>query len=164
MEISRADAESFLYHEAYLLDSHSFEEWLKLFTDDCIYWLPMYDGVDPEVQASILYDDATMLRRRIYQLVNKPHYAQIPRSRTAHLISNVHVLPADREDEALVRCSLMVAELREGDFQQIGLGEQRLFAGRCEYRLRYDAGLAIAMKKLTLIQREIPIENLSFIL
>lgn len=164
MILSRTDAESFLYHEAYLLDSHAFDKWLKLFTEDGVYWIPMYDGADPELHPSILHDNAKMREMRVYQLANKPHYAQIPPSRTVHLISNVQVMAAESDDEALVRCAIMVAELREGDFQQTGLGNSRLFAGLGEYRLRDNSGLAIVMKKITLIQREVPIENLSFLL
>lgn len=164
MSLSRSDAEDFLYEEARLLDSRAYEEWLKLFTEDGIYWLPMYDDVDPTLESSLMYDDGALREMRVYQLVNKPHYAQIPPSRTVHLVSNVSVAPADREDESLVRCAVMVAELREGDHQQIGLGNQRIFAGHCEYRLRESGRLSIAMKKLTLIKRDVPIENLSFLL
>ena len=64
-----------------------------------------------------------------------------------------------------VSCDSSLTELREGDFLQLGLGEQRVFAGHCEYRLRQRKdGLAIAMKKVVLISRYLPIENLSFLL
>ncbi len=165
MKLARADAEDFLYREARLLDGRDYAAWLELFTDDAIYWLPMNENADPERESSILYDDTETLRMRVHQLMHKPHFAQMPPSRTVHAVANVEVAPAERRDEALVRCAVTVTELREGDFQQLGLGEQRVFAGHCEYRLRQRKdGLAIAMKKVVLISRYLPIENLSFLL
>ena len=41
MELLRPEAEDFLYLEADLLDKRDYDAWLKLFTRDGIYWLPM---------------------------------------------------------------------------------------------------------------------------
>jgi 3-phenylpropionate/cinnamic acid dioxygenase small subunit len=165
MKLSRTEAEDFLYREADLLDRREYDQWLTLFTEDGIYWLPMEETDDPLLQSSILYDDTKMREMRVHQIVRKQHYAQLPRSRTAHAVSNVVVSPADQAAEVMVRCVVMVTELREGNYQQLGLGNHRVFAGHCEYRLRREADrLAIAMKKFVLINRDLPIENLSFIL
>lgn len=166
MQLVRSEAEDFLFHEAELLDRRDYDAWLKLFTRDGIYWLPMDENADPQLQSSILYDDTRMREMRVHQLVRKVHYAQHPPSRTIHAVSNVRVMPSDRDDEALVLCSTMVAEMRAGNYLQLGLGEQRLFAGQCEYRLRRDndGALSIALKKLVLMNRDTPIINLSFIL
>jgi 3-phenylpropionate/cinnamic acid dioxygenase small subunit len=165
MNLTRSQAEDFLFHEARLLDTRSYDEWLTLFTDDGVYWLPMADGTDPSLEPSVLYDDSKMRAMRVHQLVRKRnHYAQVPTSRTLHSVSNVMVAPGERDDEVLVRCNVMVAELREGNYTQVGLGNQRLFCGHCEYRLRHSSDLAIAMKKLVLINRDVPLVNLSFIL
>ena len=166
MKLSRARAEDFLYLEARLLDQRRYWEWFKLFTADGFYWLPTEDGTDPELVPSILYDDHKMLELRVRQFDHStPHYAQYPPSRTIHAVSNVMVEPGEADEEAIVRCTLMVTELREGDFQQLGLGEQRVYSGHCEYRLRQGEApqdLAIAMKKIVLINRDQPVMNLSF--
>ena len=165
MKLSRTEAEDLLYHEAGLLDRREFDEWLTLFTEDGIYWLPMEETDDPLQQSSILYDNTKMREMRVHQIVRKAHYAQLPRSRTVHAVSNVRVLPTELPNEMLARCTVMVTELREGNYQQLGLGNHRIFAGHCEYCLRRsDDRLVIAMKKLILINRDLPIENLSFIL
>jgi hypothetical protein len=57
-QLTRQDAEDFLSHEAELLDQRRFEDWLKLFTEDGIYWIPVEDGTDPLLEPSILYDDS----------------------------------------------------------------------------------------------------------
>jgi 3-phenylpropionate/cinnamic acid dioxygenase small subunit len=163
MRLSRTEAEDFLFHEAALLDQKKYDEWLELFTADGIYWLPMEDNTDPELVSSVLYADMDSLRMRVLQF-GKRHYSQRPPSRTVHAISNVTSQEADRDDEALVRCVVTVAEMREGDYTQVGLGEQRFFCGHCTYRLRQADRLSIASKKLLLINRDVPIDNLSFLL
>lgn len=163
MKLARTEAEEFLFHEADLLDRRKYDEWLKLFASDGIYWLPMEDDTDPRLVPSILYDDMTSLKMRVHQFT-KRHYSQRPPSRTVHSITNVVTEAGEREDETSVHCVVMVTELREGDYLQGGLGEQRLFSGHCSYRLRRAETLSIVCKKLLLVNREIPIVNLSFLL
>ena len=162
--LTRQEAEDFLYEEARLLDERLFEAWLHLFTEDGIYWIPIVEDADPTAQTSILYDDSPLRQMRVHHLLHEHNFAQSPPSRTVHQVSNVQVWGGDREDEALVRCNLVVYEIRVGDHLQLGLGQQRALAGKCEYRLRYQDGWRIAGKKVVLINRHLPIVNLSFLL
>ena len=162
-QLTRQEAEDFLYEEARLLDEHQFEAWLTLFTDDAYYWIPIDEHADPTRDSSILYDDKTLRQLRVHQLLHERNFAQRPRSRTVHTVSNVQVRPGEADNEALVRCNLVLYELREGDYRQLGLGDQRALAGACEYRLRYEDGWRIAYKKVVLINRHMPITNLSFL-
>jgi len=146
-ELTRQAAEDLLYREARLLDERRLEAWLELFTAD-----------------GMQYDDAEQRALRVYQILHLPHYAQLPPSRTVHVVSNVEVENGPASDEATVHCSLVVYELRSGDHLQLGLGEQRTLAARCEYRLRREDEWRIALKKVMLIDRELPIHNLSFLL
>ncbi len=165
MNLTRSEAEDFLFQEARLLDTRNYDDWLKLFAEDGVYWLPMIDGSDPGLEPSVLCDDGKMRAMRVHQLIRKRnHYAQVPNSRTLHNISNVLVSAGERDDEAAVSCNLIVAELREGNYTQLGLGDQRLFCGHCEYRLRRQPALTIVVKKIVLINRDVPIVNLSFIM
>ncbi len=165
MRLTREEAEQFHYREGRLLDERRFEEWNEMFTSDGLYWVPIEEGTDPRREPSIFYDNAELRTQRIYQLLNQPHYAQMPPSRTIHFISNVEVDNGD-EDNAVIRCNLLVCELRPGDHQhlQLGLGSQREFYGRCEYRLRHDEKWLIVLKKVVLINRDLPIFNLTFIM
>lgn len=163
-KLTRAEAEDFLYCEARLLDERQFEEWLKLFTGDGLYWIPMDDNGDPEKDPSVLYDDALTRRQRVYQLLHQPHYSQMPPSRTIRFISNVEVSDGEKEDTCVVRCNVAIFELRPGDPRQYGLGERHSLAARCEYRLRYEEGWRIALRKLVLIDRDMPVPHLPFIL
>lgn len=163
--LSQQEAEQFLFREARLLDQRLYEEWLGLFTRDGLYWIPIDENTDPRLEPSILYDNPQQREMRVFQLLHTPHYAQRPASRTLHVVSNVMVLDEDRGDDALVSCNLVCYELREGDHRQLGLGEQRALAGRCDYVLRQDEkGWAIVLRKVVLLNRDLPIRNLSFIL
>lgn len=164
--LTRAEAEAFLYAEARLLDEDRLEEWLELFTGDGIYWIPSNEGSDPEVETSILYDDAEQRAKRVYQL-RHGHLSQVPHSRLVHFITNVEVVAGGPGDEAEVHCNLLVYEMRPGDHQrlQTGLAEPRPLAARCRYRLRrQDGGWRIARKQVNLIDRDLPQQNMTFIL
>jgi len=165
MRLSRQDAEEFLYREAQLLDDRNFEEWLKLFAHDGIYWIPIAESSDPATHPSIIYDDGLLRQQRVYQILHQPHYAQMPPSRTVHFVSNVYI-EENNESEASVRCNLLVVDMRPGDHQDLhsGMGKQRSFAAQCEYRLRFEEAWSIVLKKVVLINRDLPIYNLSFIL
>ena len=164
--MTRQEAEDFLYMEARLLDENRLEEWLGLFTSDGMYWLPIDEEDDPERQASVIHDDPLQREKRVHQLRQGPRYSQLPASRTIHYLSNVEVEAAP-DGEAHLRCNVLILELRPGDHQalQRGLGNQRALAGRCFYRLVFrNGGWRIALKKVLLIDRDMPLYNLTFIL
>jgi 3-phenylpropionate/cinnamic acid dioxygenase small subunit len=157
----------FLFHEAELLDDGRFEEWLDLFDAAGIFWIPLDPDADPVHEPSILYDDADLRRARVHQLRGGAHWSQSPPSRTIHSISNVRVEPEAPDGSVVVRCNLIVTELRSGGHRAIqrGLGDQRTIAGRCIYRLlRNGAGWSIGLKKVMLLNHDQPIENLTFII
>lgn len=152
-----------IYREARVLDDRLFEEWLTLFTDDGIYWLPMED-VDPLEGPSLCYDDSDMRERRVYRLLHTPAYSQIPPSETIHAISNLEIGSPAPDGSIPASCVLALHELRGGDYRQYGLGQARTIAGRCDYLIREQNGrYKIAMKRVRLLTRRLPISNLSFI-
>ena len=164
--MTREEAENFLYMEARLLDEDRLEEWLTLFTADGIYWLPIDEEDDPERQASVIYDDPLQREKRVHQLRQGARYSQLPASRTIHYLSNVEVEPGP-DGGVNLRCNVLILELRPGDHQAIqkGLGNQRALAGRCLYRLVSQEGSwRIALKKVLLIDRDMPLYNLTFVL
>lgn len=162
-KLSTTNAEQLLFEEAYLLDTGQLEKWLSLFTDDGVYWLPMDEDSDPKLQPSVLYDGPSLREQRVHQIVHEAHYAQRPQSRTVHQITNVVVLDDGARGDALVRCNLAVHELRPGHPLRTDMGQHRVLAGLCEYRLRFGTSWRIALKKVVLMNRDLPIANLSFI-
>lgn len=160
--MTRAEAESLLFHEARLLDERRFEDWLAMFADDCLYWLPIVDG-DPATEPSLIYDDRARMGERVFRLLQTRAPAQDPPSRTQHNISNVEVFAGEHEGEAEVRCNLTLFELRPGDIAQAGLGNQRVLAARCTYVFTGGPDRRIKLKRVELINRDQPLYNLSFI-
>jgi 3-phenylpropionate/cinnamic acid dioxygenase small subunit len=165
--LTRAEAEALIYRECRLLDQLALEEWLTLFTEDGLYWLPIADGEPDQADEliSIVYDDAERRSERVYRTLHTPVLDQNPRSRTVHLVGNVEVGEPDAAGDTRVLCSQIVAELRPGGQGQLGLNTTRVFAARCEYRLRPGpAGWRIALKKVVLLDADQPLYNLTFVL
>lgn len=164
---ARDEAEALIFRECRLLDQLALEEWLTLFTEDGLYWLPVVDG-EPERAGeaiSIVYDDATRRGERVYRTLHTPVLDQNPRSRTVHLAGNVEVAGLDARGDTRVLCSQIIAELRPGGQGQVGLNTTRVFAARCEYRLRrLDGAWRISLKKVLLLDADQPLYNLTFVL
>lgn len=167
MELTRATAEEFIYREVRLLDTLRLEEWLSLFTEDGVYWLPIEDGdpVDAGGAVSIVYDDEERRAERVYRTLHTPVLDQSPRSRTVHLVGNIELAGADDRGDVRVLCSQFIGELRPGGRGQVGLNQPRMFAARGEYRLRATPdGWRMSLKKLVLIDADRPLYNLTFVI
>src|SRR6185295_8353132 len=107
----REAAEAFLVNEARLLDERRFREWMELFTEDGVYWVPSApDQKSPLDQASLFYDDRELMRTRVDRLEHPLIHVQTPPSRTVHLVTNITVEPADAAtgEVSLVSNLLMV--------------------------------------------------------
>lgn len=155
-QLTRSEAEDFLYREARLIDESRFEDWFDLFTQDAHYWIPNKKGGDPREETPIVYDDMETLKDRIWRLRSPAAHAQSPGSRTRHIISNVEV--GEGKDGVYHLYSNFV-------LYEVRLGEERSFAGHCEHLLRKEDGeWRIALKKIWLINRDLPIYNLAFLI
>ena len=166
--VDKAEIEEFLFHEADLLDDGRLEEWLKLFHKEGMYWIPIEPNADPLRDPSVLYDNESMRTSRVHQLIKTTnHWSQIPPSRTVHSISNVRVSAPQPDGSVEVRCNLIITEIRSAGPRtiQYGLNVQRTIAARCLYRLVKDAdGWLIALKKVILVNRDQPLDNLTFMI
>jgi p-cumate 2,3-dioxygenase subunit beta len=107
--ISRSDVEDFLFREAELLDEWRLPEWLELFTDDAIYYVPATDlpaDASPDHNLFYVADDRFRLSERVKRLMKRTAHAEFPHSKTRHLVSNVRI--RERLDEDLVVGSAFV--------------------------------------------------------
>ena len=164
--LTRAAAEDFLYREAALLDDGRLDDWLALFTDDGRYRLPIATE-DDELEPALVDDDRERLAERVFRLTSTQAHAQLPPSRTVHEVGNVQVEEGSGDevsgDEVLVRCTLTVHELRVGGPEQVGLGRLRVLPGRATYVLRLGPPLRIRSKTVYLLERELPLPNIAFL-
>lgn len=161
----RANVEAFLFQEARLLSSRRYEEWFGLFADPSRYRLPIASSSDAAetLEPSLVDDDLQRLRERIYRLTDTPAHAQMPPSRTVHSYTNIEV--ARSSPERLTAAAVFsVHELRVGGPSQVGLGEPRLLAGTVEFTILDEPELRIEEKTVWLIDRDLPLGNLAFLL
>jgi benzoate/toluate 1,2-dioxygenase beta subunit len=136
----------FIIHEARLLDTRKFRDWMALFADDGTYWVPAVpDQQSPFDQASLFYDDRDLMKTRIDRLDHPRIHVQTPPSRTAHLIGNIAIEETDAaKDEYVVGSTVIMVEYRDDT--------QRLFAGRQRHRLRrHGDTFLIVQKRVDLI-------------
>ena len=144
--------EQFLFHEAHLLDTQRYEEWLALFTEDATYWVPLEQNQkDPHETSSLIYDDRTLLELRVKQFRHPRAHARAPLARTVHQVANVVV------NDLVVTSTLTVIEFRNE--------KQRLWAGLVEHQLRRERdSFRIARKRVDLVNSEGELEGISILL
>src|SRR5262245_20718179 len=92
----------FYIREAWLLDARRYDDWLDLFTDDVLYFMPRRKNVsrrdlDRELTEPgdlALFEDSKLdLQVRVARLDMGTAWAEDPPSRTRHLIGNLMVDP-----------------------------------------------------------------------
>ncbi|SCD82950.1 aromatic-ring-hydroxylating dioxygenase subunit beta [Streptomyces sp. DvalAA-19] len=157
--VSRHAIEEFLYAEAALLDDWRLEEWVELFTLDCVYEVPATDApdADPGLSWSLIHDRRTMLEQRIIRLKKPEAHAEFPHSQTSRIIGNVMV--TERSDDAVqVRANFIVSRMKAGKFDQ--------YVGRYHYELVPDGtSFLIRRKKAVLAHDRLdPQGKISFVL
>ncbi|MGD9762425.1 MAG: aromatic-ring-hydroxylating dioxygenase subunit beta [Candidatus Binatia bacterium] len=154
----RAACEALLFKEARILDDGRLEDWLELFTDECLYWQPSTPGGgDPRHEVSLTFDDRRRLLDRVVRLRTGVAWSQIPASRTRRLLTNVEVWEGPSADQVRVRSNFVIYESRVGD--------TRAFAGWYGHVLAHTAaGWRIARKMSNLIDSDRGLENISFVL
>jgi benzoate/toluate 1,2-dioxygenase subunit beta len=151
----------FLYREARLADEARYAEWLALWTDDGVYWVPATTDPDatPDTHISHVYDNRARLETRIKLLQTGHRYSQEPASLMRRFVSNVEV--AEEPDGRLVAGSnVMLAELSVQ-----AKAEMHWWVGRATHHLRRgDGPLRMSLKKVVLINAAEPLPNLSFLI
>jgi 3-phenylpropionate/cinnamic acid dioxygenase small subunit len=121
--------EQFLYRQAELLDGKRWQDYIGLFSDDGVYWMPAkpedqtWDGVP-----SIFAEDRNLMNVRMKRVLHPDAWSQRPLWGTNHVVSNVVVrkVSAGGDVEATSRFHMM--ELRRDNV--------RHFAGSYTHRLK----------------------------
>jgi len=152
----RQEFEAFLFQEARLMDNHQFEDWLKLWDKECLYWVPCNtEDVDPNRELSIIYEEHDQIRERVRRLSGKFAHAQQPKSRLIRVLSNIEIESAD--DDTITGISNFV-------LGEVRLNRQMVWFGRNEHTLvRTDEGLRIRRKKVFVLNNDTPMTNMTFL-
>ena len=87
---TQREVENFLYFQAEVLDERRWEEWLNLFTEDGLYWMPASSKQEiGEGQPNIFYEDYHLMNMRIRRVEDPYAHSQAAGHRTSHVVSNV---------------------------------------------------------------------------
>jgi biphenyl 2,3-dioxygenase subunit beta len=157
------EVERFYYDEAALLDSHRYEEWLALFSDDAHYFMPIrrtrtQREVDKEFtkpgEMAFFDDSKILLAGRIAKLETGRSWAEDPPSRTRHLITNIRVVKDEgRRLEVESNFHLYRTRLNSEETSWIG--------SRHDVLRRVGGSFLIAERKIYLEQTVLLSRNLS---
>jgi len=145
----------FVLREARLIDQGRYEEWLELFADDGVYWMPLAPGQsDARLHASLMHEDKLLLKIRVERLRGPRTFSQQPPSRCHHLLQVPTV--ESRDDAAGVfttHCAFHYVETRRD--------EQQLIAGWATHTLvATPEGLRIRLKRVDLVNCDAAFGNL----
>ena len=86
--------EELIFLEADLLDRKQWQNWLDLYTSDCVIWVPSWDSEeelveDPELSVNMMYlVGKPALEARVHRITSVDAYASLPLSRTCLLYTS----------------------------------------------------------------------------
>ena len=156
----------FYIREAWLLDERKFQEWLGLFTEDVLYFMPRrknvprresHREVTPLGDLALIEDDKRYLEMRVARLETGMAWAEDPPSRTRHLVGNLVAEPLDSGDVQAKTAFLVYRSHLETDHQ--------LLAGSREDVLRrVDGAWKVAKRTIVLDANVLLDKNLSIFL
>ncbi len=158
MSITRDDLIDFIYDEVRMLDEGRYSEWLDLWLEDGVYWMPLdYKQTDPDLVTSLLYEDNFMLRLRVERLNGERTFSQKPKSRCHHVIQRPFVDEFDPEAGHFVTSTAM-------HYVETRLDDQILLALTATHELKLvDGRLRIANKRVDLLNCDAAFGNIQLL-
>jgi 3-phenylpropionate/cinnamic acid dioxygenase small subunit len=160
--------EDFFYFEAELLDDRRLREWLALLADDVHYWMPIRqnllerpadvnDELSKPGEAYYFNDSKQTLNIRVERFYAKNAWAEMPPSRTRHLISNIRI-KQDSGLEIEVHSNFLCYRTRMEK-------DQDIFVGTRHDLLRRDSSnFKIVRRMIILDQATLAAKNISVFL
>jgi 3-phenylpropionate/cinnamic acid dioxygenase small subunit len=156
-----SEVERLLYHEAHLLDSGLFSEWLELLAPDLRYWAPARAEVsrqqelEDEARRLPLFDETkASLTLRISRLDTGLAWVESPTTRARRFVSNVF-----EEEEAngvvRVRSNFML-------FKNRSFADETILVGCREDRWVRSGGWLLKERKILI--DHCTVENMSLLL
>ncbi len=107
----KRDVAELIQWEATLLDRRRWEEWIDLYTEDAVYWVPSWANEeettdDPDTQLNLIYlRNRGGLEDRVFRIESRDSYASVPLDRTVHVVGNILIDKVDGEEiTALANC------------------------------------------------------------
>jgi 3-phenylpropionate/cinnamic acid dioxygenase small subunit len=151
-------ATAFIWREADLLDSRDYESWLRLWTAEGLYIIPIERNVTDHASAlNIAYDDGPMREARVKRLRSGLSMSAAAAARTVRTVSRFVPL-LDHPGMLELRCAQHIVEQKRDI--------TRFVAADVTYRIvaRADGELAIGLKVVQLIDSDEAQHGLGYLL
>lgn len=151
-----AIATNVLCREGFCLDRRDWNEWLELYAEDAIYWVPAWrneyeETENPDTEISLIYHESRLgLEERVMRIQSGKSVTAMPLPRTTHFVSNIVGSTKDQEIiEAQASWMVHVYDVRTA--------RTHMHFGWCELELqrRGDSWL-ISRKKIHLQNDRVP--------
>jgi benzoate/toluate 1,2-dioxygenase subunit beta len=146
-----------LLREAHCLDRRLWDDWLALYTEDAVFWMPAWKSeteptADPDRELSLIYHEGrARLAERVWRVCSGQSPASQPPARTMHAITNVELAAPPAEGMLRLRSNFTAHSY---DPKRKA---QHLLFGFYEHELRLGAaGWLIARKTILLLNDRIP--------
>jgi 3-phenylpropionate/cinnamic acid dioxygenase small subunit len=119
-EALQREVETLLFRQAAMLDAKAWDDWVNLFTDDGVYWVPSTpDQTDWEGQPSIFAEDKLLMEVRMGRLQHPNAWSQAAAWATNHLVGNV-IIESASADRVEVYSRFQLMEIRRDDVRHFG--------------------------------------------
>jgi 3-phenylpropionate/cinnamic acid dioxygenase small subunit len=132
------EVEQFLFRQSEMLDNKQWQNWIDLFTDDGVYWMPpepsytTWDGTP-----AIFAEDKNLMNVRMGRVLHPDAWSQRPLWGTNHVIGNVRVEKAAPNGDVVVKSRFHMMELRRDDVRHFaGLYTHHLKKTKDGFRIR----------------------------
>jgi 3-phenylpropionate/cinnamic acid dioxygenase small subunit len=149
-----------LYREARMLDNGEFGAWFDLMTNDIVYEMPTRTAVMPgegkgfHADFGFFAESYSSMQLRVKRLATSQAWAEQPRSRTRHFVSNV-LVDRSADDVFTVTSAFMITRIRSHRHYDFFTGE------RVDVLRREGANLKLARRTILLDQTVLEAHNLS---
>lgn len=146
-----AEVSELLFYEARLLDAQRWTDWLELYTEDAVFWVPAFTMAggyteQPDRELNLIYMAGRAgLEERVFRLNTGISLSSTPLPRTRHMVGMVMLDGRDGGSvQAFANCHVTTFTEIRG---------QQLRTSSYEYVLRRASeGLRIAQKKVLLLE------------
>jgi len=130
--------EQFLYRQAALLDAKQWQDYIDLFAEDGVYWMPpdpsqkTWDGTP-----AIFAEDKNLMNVRMGRVLHPDAWSQRPHWGTNHVVGNVMIEKESASGDVVVRSRFHMMELRRDDVRHFaGSYTHHLKKARDGYRIK----------------------------
>lgn len=155
----QAALSAFVYHEAMLLDTQRYDEWLSLYAEGGLYWMPLSpDQPLGDEAPSLLYEDLLLLRLRMQRYGNPRAHSLHPAVRGLRILQAPQIAQAEPGSTVhQTRTPFLYVET-QGD-------AQRTLAATAHHTIEGEPGaFKLRMKKVVLLNADASLPAIQLLL